>query len=202
MQTKELNDVLKNATEVTSLASTDRLAVIGGAGVLKKINGHVGVSKDFYNVPEGSWIRIGVASEHSKSAFVLFSAIQSWSNSRPGSILVAATFGSADYGDCYTHGAINILSGTNKACFPKARFVCPSSNTGGVIYLDLYMAANNPVNSISVISKQNFNVEISQTATIPEGYSTKEFDLTTVEGGGKLLSFNQLHKYTERRWVA
>lgn len=198
-ETRAMNDKLKNAQEVTSLASTDHLLVADANGNLKGFKNeaiplfrHYTAGDVFYN----KWVRIGACSMLLVGTFY----ITNFYNNDPSKGCIFNTVGSHILP--FTPQIVPIIS---SPWYPKLRFVYNASvNT---YYLDIFVTMSGRNNIIVTFSGYGFTLSDSlQEATVPSGWSSKEFSLTstitsadTISGGGKLLSFNELRNTKERR---
>ena len=202
-EAKKLSDMLKVASEADQLLDGWRLLSVDTNGDVRRVKGKPYCD---LSVPssKGTWIRIGQTTVTSKSGFVLFGLTQIWNITSPGVSPIAAVFCATDYGENKRYGTVKSLISANGDRYPKARIVVPSIlSTGKQSYLDVFVNADNPLAYVTMIAATNFKTELSSDAEIPDGYESKEFDLTLVNnGGGKALFDNILQnhsKWRERR---
>lgn len=182
--TRSLQSVFQNATEVTSLSTSDRIAVIGDNGVPKKIERDCLIGqRTSISFSQSQWIRIA---EFSGTASVLLSLFNPWNNTTGSRILVDCLFHRNNINYCKA----TILSamcnnGINNIVFTKLRAVVKTNKQS---YIDVYCVNGGGLLNIlyfDFISTFHINAITPElNAQIPEGYTVKEFDLTTVGGGG------------------
>ena len=191
-ETRTLKDKLKNAQEVTSLASTDRLMVVGVDGSPKRIS-KSGLDTITISCEANKWYRIVTltANQASVGQLLIVSSpseqecfMLRWSIPRTG-------YFSPSQVDVY-----NPIASASFAVMPKIR-VCKPASSGFALHFDVFVAKAKTltlrINSINA----DFNVV--ESPSIAE-LSVREFNLNTSSwGGGKTLPFNQLHNQRERR---
>ncbi len=197
----KLPDVLKGATEVTSLSSTDRLVAFGSNGELKKITKANAVKKQAYihGISSPQWVRVA-SFGGSVGALIAIESI--WHNVPGNRILI----------DCFLHpdsisyNSITTLSQMANAAnrlLKKCRVVVKRNS---VCYFDIYYDATSQEQVfVKVVQGEYFSTlaEPIAGAEIPEGYTAKEFVFSeNFGGGGKTLSLNLLCNLEERRWLA
>lgn len=195
----KLPDVLKGATEVTSLSSTDRLVAFGSNGELKKITKANAVKKQAYihGISSPQWVRVA---SFGGSVGALIAIESTWHNVPGNRILI----------DCFLHpdsisyNSITTLSQMANAAnrlLKKCRVVVKRNS---VCYFDIYYDATSQEQVfVKVMQGEYFSTlaEPIAGAEIPEGYTAKEFVFSENFRGGKTLRVNQLQN-TERRWLA
>lgn len=178
MDTKTLKDVLKDAPEVTSLSSTDKVLVTDVNGGTKKIDktNLVQPSKIIY-ISTPQWVRLFSFNYTD----ILFRLSQSYSNNPGGVLLVNASLLSDNTAYCfldviskYRHSSVT----TNP--FTKMR-VCVKKPLG---YVDFYYPHNaKNALTLNVISAQNDVVTLmEQNATVPADFTSREYEINW--GGG------------------
>lgn len=196
----KLPDVLKGATEVTSLSSTDRLVAFGSNGELKKITKANAVKKQAYihGISSPQWVRVA-SFGGSVGALIAIESI--WHNVPGNRILI----------DCFLHpdsinyNSITTLSQMANAAnrlLKKCRVVVKRNS---VCYFDIYYDSTSQEQVfVKVMQGEYFSTlaEPIAGAEIPEGYTAKEFVFSENFGGGKTLSLNLLCNLEERRWLA
>lgn len=169
----KLPDVLKGATEVTSLSSTDRLVAFGSNGELKKITKANAVKKQAYihGISSPQWVRVA-SFGGSVGALIAIESI--WHNVPGNRILI----------DCFLHpdsinyNSITTLSQMANAanCLLKKCRVVVKRNS--VCYFDIYYDATSQEQVfVKVVQGEYFSTlaEPIAGAEIPEGYTAKEF---------------------------
>lgn len=205
LQTKELQEVFKDAQEVTSLGSTDRLLAKDANGNLKGIRSFFSVNKviNFTESNGGHEIKILIADI--------------------GAYPVATGFGLHGFsGICYKSNVGAIDNGFGSAvvnavaCYSLAEsygvkldttqeYIKPSIVTyNGRAYVAISVNGNSGSLCLVGFGHNLLDTPIvlgSKTGT-PADTSVTLYSGNIILGGGKSLSFNQLRKYIERRWVA
>ena len=169
----KLPDVLKGATEATSLSSTDRLVAFGSDGELKKITKANAVKKQayIYGISSPQWVRFA-SFGGSVGALIAIESI--WHNVPGNRILI----------DCFLHpdslsyNSITTLSqmanSANKL-LKKCRVVIKRNS---VCYFDIYYDTTSQEKVfVKVVQGEYFTTlaEPIAGAEIPEGYTAKEF---------------------------
>ena len=180
-ETRTLKDKLKNAQEVTSLASSDRLMVVGSDGSPKRIGRENLMFQELTVAPDSvGWIRIG---QFLQTASVLLSILSQWSQTAGVRILVDFILHQNNTG----YNKATVLSRMSNSSYigvlTKCRIAVKSGNPG---YLDIYYSQDqrNGV-AIHVLDAINFSpMTPVMNPEIPEGYTVKEFDLCSVAWGG------------------
>ena len=177
-----LNNVLKGATEVTHLESTDRILALANDGTPKKITRlQVATpSLSASNMSSPQWIRIASFS----AGAALISINTGWNNNPGIRLLVDMIL----HSNSESYNSITVLSrlfNAGTTVIPKLRVVRKS---GALCYLDIYYNSSK-ANSFGVHlidSYNNFNMlpEMVLDAQIPDGYTAKEFDLSAASWGG------------------
>ena len=178
--TRSLKDKLKSAQEVTSLASSDRLMVVGSDGSVGKISrvnleGNV-ISKGF---DSSQWVRLFSVT----NTAVLFILEQNFFNHPGGSVLVHACIQKDSLDFCSFSTLSKLVHHSTVNPFTKVRVV-RSSTTAYVdffynrtMYNVLTLKILSPINDVKLMMEGN--------ATIPDGFTAREYNLTTpISGGG------------------
>lgn len=178
----KLPDVLKGATEATSLVTTDRLVAFGSNGELKKITIANAVKKRayIYGISSPQWVRVA---SFGGSVGALIAIESSWHNVPGNRILI----------DCFLHpnslsyNSITTLSqmanSANKL-LNKCRVVVKKNS---VCYFDIYYDATSQEQVfVKVVQGEYFTTlaEPIAGAEIPEGYTAKEFVFSENFRGG------------------
>lgn len=176
-----LSNLLKNAQTVTSMESTDRLAVIDNAGNLKGIN-RTNATSDIvkFTLSSPQWVRIA---RFSSTAAVTLVITSTWQNA-PGMRMIADLLLHINSVN-YNH--VNVFSRlshqpTTPRVITKCRVV---AKKGSDAFLDVYYS-DTTTNPVTVMLTNRFNITplpSMPTADVPEGYDVKELDLTVVGGG-------------------
>ncbi len=199
LSTKPIEDVLKNAQEVTSLASTDKLAVIGEDGKPKKIATTSlalgsGLKQNVVHA-NAEWIRIASINRSARSSAFLLFIDGEWHNGAPCASIISFVI-PASTDSSYAPTA-KVLLGKTAFTFNKCRLV----KEGNMMYIELYrINAGTSGLNLSIIPNQgNISLLSAATSNASSEDVVTEFSLL---GGGKSLFHNKLRKYTERRWVA
>lgn len=177
-QTKTTNQ----AAFVTALGSADQLLLTdANTGQVKRIapgNAFPSRDKVSITIPEdasGSWIRIAEATDFDA---ILLSMASTWTNYPPRPLAAIIVLRSIDWGD---NKNSQIVALANQGDVRKMRVVYPASGSNlKRVYLEFipreygeriwHIAISN--NYATVLYKQ------CEIGSIPEGYTSKEFDLT------------------------
>lgn len=201
--TIELRDKFSAATEVTSLATSDRVLAIDANGDQKKISrtnlANQGFSQTFSADANsaGRWVRIAKMSNYGSSCMLTISSggfSGGWIY--PLTMLVTAPHaGSLDN--------ISIVSlCPQKANTVNSSYPCSKIRVTGAEetkYIDIFVANSYARTLNIVISCAMFSSLVTPAENPAVGNKVKEFDVSDLWGGGKLLSYNQLRNFTERR---
>lgn len=195
---KKLVDVLKASSDVASLESTDRVLAVDANGVTKRIRRDRLATPYVYfnNISTPQWVRIGKFSSANCALIKVFSI---WQNVPGNNILVDMLLhpNSNDYNSVTV---LSRMSNTGNSLLPKLRVVRKSKSES---YIDLYYNANTAerVYIYMIQGLQDVTLLTPEgEATIPEGYTAVEFDISTVlSGGGKTLLLSYLCNNAERR---
>lgn len=196
-ETKTLQEKFAAATEVTSLGSTDRLAVVDDTGNIKKISNARVNGYASYKTPSsidsvGTWVRI----MNLGTCVGILCITNTFSTNCPSNVVMAINIG---YPKSTYLNTLLLNNFFPSSRYVKARFVV--SNTSGEGYLEFFVKNVAPGDTFHVYWFGS-GVALMQGFTkgeVPEGFSVKEFDLTTAMWGGNSLLFNYLRNLTERR---
>ena len=174
--TKNLKDVFKDAQEVTSLASTDRLMVKDANGNLKCI-GRTAFNSNSASVNSNSaqWVRLFSING---SGALCFDVSTNYNTATPSFYLVQMLFDSVD--SCIMKVVSSIHMGESRA-LTKFRLV----KEGSLCYIDAFYSVSS-LNSIRVSIYPSFREVIPIMTVNPElsGQALyKEFLLSNIGGG-------------------
>lgn len=191
-----MTDVFKNAQTVASMDSTDRLAVIDNAGVLKGIVRTDAVNQDMamtYTAganSAGRWIRIAKMTDYG-SSFILTATVKGFHSGwcYPLTMLVSAPHGSS------TATMLVIPISQGKANLPNAHYPFSKiriSGKEGSKSIDIFVA--NPVAWTMRFSLgcAVYSQLVAPTENPTAGEYEKQFDVVDLWGGGNYISLNKL----------
>lgn len=197
MPTKELQDVLREAQEVTSLDTTAKLALIGADGKLNKAA--FDLLKDIktagsFSVSNGQWLRIAKYAQTQSPTGMLF-LTHTWNNASPSS--TAMVIGAvAQYQGIRQPLSVKVLYSSANPSFNSIR--CVAEGTDRYVEVRLNVSSTNkPTVRLVGVGFELTPFSIS-TAADADVINT----VSLISGGGKTLLHNQLRNYVERRWVA
>ena len=190
--------IFKGATEVTTLASTDRILAVDSNGnpVKATANTLLGGYRSG-NQDTAQWIRFAKFSNAGAALLVLQT---SWSYNPGERLLIDLLVHPHNTGYCkctvlskmVNSGASNVIS--------KLRFVLKRN---AECYIDFYYASNqrNDFSCRLIAPNELTLIPFEKDAQIPDGYTAREVDLTQIAfgGGGKTLFTNVLRNYRDRR---
>ena len=186
--TRTLKDKFKAAQEVTSLASADRLMVVGSDGSIGKISsvnleGNV-ISKGFNS---GQWVRLFSIPNTS----VLFILEQNFFNNPGGSVLVHACIQKDGLSFCSVNTLSKLLHNSSSDSFTKVRVVRSST----ISYVDfLYSRTQYNDLTLKIVSPNNgVQLMMEGNATIPDGFTAKEYNLTAPIFGGGVKHYRSIN---------
>lgn len=180
-KTTPLSEVLKGTQEVTSLGTTDRVLAFDAFGNPKKIsrNSLVRSVLGAISFVGEQWIRIGWCSSMG-SAF--FSVSTVWS-SNPGVHLLIDVICHPNSPNYNSVAVLSRLQHAKTATIDKVRVVC---KTGNPVYVDLHFNSTTTHSLyVELIAGRSFVLlsDFEADAQIPEGFSSKEFDLSKTSWG-------------------
>lgn len=190
---KTLADVLKSSPEVTSLASADRLLAVDANGNPERIRRTKLISKsNSIGVDSPQWIRLFSFT----TSYLFFQLASSFYNNPGNSILIHALL-NRDSQDYCNVEIISHLKNLPNGVFSKMRVLRKDSDSPA--YMDVYYTPTKYNNVFLAIMPGVGDPEplLEPNASIPSGYSVKEFDMAV--RGGKTLRVNQLRRVAERR---
>ena len=180
-ETRTLKDKLKNAQEVTSLASSDRLMVVGSDGSPKRIN-ESSFRKNYFRGPSnvsgmssGKWVRI-MAIETYSCGIVWIS--NSYNTQAPRCSCFVFVPSSKS-----TPALMQVIPLNTSSFFQKLRIVHNSSG----MFMEVFVKTLNEVNDLILAVSGTLTVPDSFSAgEASDDYTLREFDLTSavVVGGG------------------
>lgn len=173
---------IKSLPIATSLSSSDYLLTSNGQRISEQ---NVGKRNLEVNLGTGAkWIRIA---KFTGASAGLISIANSWNNLHPSPILLAFACSASQYG-APKNSDIKMMSGT-LTVFSKARIVYKLGvSVATDFFLEVYQHSTSEV--IYYVEMQNYRnaVALCELGAIPEGYTSKEFDLIAVGGGVKRYS--------------
>ena len=182
-----LDSILKGATAVTSLDSDDRLLAFDTNGKQKKISRASLISQatsSSRNVEHGEsdWLRVAIVNFNSSG---LIKVAVAWGVVNPAMIIFSLLV--------HTSGTykINCLSRlSSSSMFSKIRLVYKSASEG---YIDVYAPTSKTEHfMVSLMGCHNVTLDLGAdtNATVPTGYSVKEFDSSN---WGGVIGFASMH---------
>lgn len=179
MQTKEYKDVLKNAQEVASFETTDRVLMVGPNGDQKRISKSNLVNQGTQymasvSAGESGWYRLAQVSFDSSG---IIKVAIGWGSNAPAVIFFAYNVHVNGY---FMIKCISRLSPSS--LLSKIR-ILRKQNTGG--YIDVYAPITSATTfSVSLLAASSTTLmpSTSTDATVPEGYGVEEF--TSANWGG------------------
>ncbi len=191
MQTKELDDVLKNAAEVTSLGAVDRLAVIDSDGKPLKVNASVvkGLSQDNIIVYRGQWLRIAKYTNANGVVGILFLSHVWVSGSASPSILIFQCSGN---NGAFPINVKALYSGQDPS-FNAIRCVKDGENR----YIEVQF--NRASTTRPIVRLLGILVDLVPFSISTASDSDVINTVSIVGGGGKSFAFNKLYNLAERR---
>ncbi|TFU93575.1 hypothetical protein E4T81_06355 [Barnesiella sp. WM24] len=173
---------LKETPEVTALAATDQVLVTDSAGKAHRIS-KANLLADrvrFNGTGAGCWVRVA---KFFDSAGCLLAITSNWYSKPVHRILADSLLHSNQCSYCH----MSVLSSGNAIATPmnitKARVVASFNKVG---YIDIYCNMTS-ADTIIIDLINSLNVTLMTpvvNAEVPDGYSTKEFDLTQTAWGG------------------
>lgn len=191
-ETMNLENVFKGAQEVSSPGADLRLLATDSSGIPKRVsreklrNQGARIAGDIHNA---KWVRVAKVNYGKFVSFVII-AWNNYNNSRPTSLILHGYVATTNITGCE---CVKVSTLANPSVFSKTRMVRTETAT----FLDLYYSQEK-FNTVTVESlTPGFTLcDSFEEATVPEGASVKEFDLTQSGGG------NFLHISSERRRAA
>lgn len=179
LPTKDLQEVYKNAPTVTSLASTDRILIAESNGIPKKISKGNLLSNTFdVTCKDAGWVRI-MSFNVAGDAIIAIS--NGYSSLRGGMVLFAPLM-HATANLCNLATLANIGNNSASSSFTKVRMLSKTSSEG---YLDFYYPGSTGSQNVIIqcLASRNCTLLAPEVnATIPDGYTAQEFNLTVVGG--------------------
>ena len=173
-----LADVLKASPEVTSLSSADRLLAVDANGNPERIEKTELISKSkSIGVNSPQWIRLLSFT----SAYLFFQLASNYYHNPGNSILIHALLNRDSLDFCKVE-IISLLKNDTNNVFSKIRVLRKDGDSPA--YMDVYYTPTqyNDVFMAIIPGVKDPQPLLEPNASIPSGYSVKEFDMT-VRGG-------------------
>ncbi|MDE5808164.1 MAG: hypothetical protein K2H76_08605 [Muribaculaceae bacterium] len=169
----------KNLPLVSSLSDADTLLAVGADGSGKRIAeryvGHPYIDK-LYATEEERWVRIAEVPGSTISLGEVFVS-NSYYTYCPNPIILSFCFSDSRWKNPQ-YSAVNLLCGTTRV-FTRARLVHPNNSTSvQPCYIEVYVSRKTERRIISGSIFLNNATLCNEAGSIPDGYTSKEFDLT------------------------
>lgn len=186
--TKSLQNVFKNASEVTSIETDDRLLLVKADGSIHNVvRSVVSSSQMRFSCNSPQWIRI--ASYQDGACLLSINTTYS-GNAGVGLLMyLKYHYNSQDFDRITLLANMNHLNdkANGNAIITKLRFICRKYNRG---YIDIYYSSNKENEVVCDFSMDHkltaFNAP-EMNAEIPDGATVKEFVLNTEKGVSELI---------------
>lgn len=177
---KSLSSALAGSNEVTSLSGTDRILAFSSSGERKKISRANLLGLRDTNAQQEGWLRI---MSYNAAGDTLLSISNGWSSLRGNFVLLALIMNGNNNNFCDATVLAN-MGNNGTPSFTKIRFVNKSLSEG---YIDIWYPGSTNPQSLRISMIQGRNVTLippELNATVPEGYTSKEVDITKPAWGG------------------
>lgn len=175
-KTKTLKELLDNAIELTSISSTDRLAIITGDGKFKKIGkGNAFPTSKSLDVSSPQWVRLFSINA---AGSIVFEVSTNYNSSYPNTYIVQCLFDSTSA--CAMKVVSSIHLGSSRQ-ISKLRLVKISTT----YYVDAYYTQNT-LNAMRIVCFPSYRIMtpiMEGQAILPAGATLKEFTLAEIGGG-------------------